>query len=432
MKKSYIISLCAAALLTTACSKEDPFGPESYGEGQFLKSALAVDLNADGYEYRNTRAEADVDDFTVIFNREGSAQPVAKYRYGDMPEIVTLPAGTYTCTATYGENRVAEWESPFFLGTSEEFEVKAYEITSYVEPIVCNLENIKVTIGFDDSLRSHMSDDSYVEVKVGSSSVLNFGLAEADAEKAGYFMHSDETTLVAVFHGKVDGSEIIETKSMNDIRKGSHYKITFKLHNGSDSDVSGSINGTLAVDASVEVIDVNRDIVIGEDDLLDDSERPSEGEDNNPGGENPGNPGDGGDDTKIAPTITAEAPVDLEIVNDGNSLSSCVLLIHSSAPGGITGMTCDIDSPKLTPEELGQLNLAQHIDLVNTPDSMQEGLRNLGFPVCVGGQKDVRFEISPLFIGMLGGLGAAEHHFTITVTDANGTCTKVLKIKYTD
>lgn len=435
MKKSYILPLIASAIIATGCSKENPFdGMSSGSEGQFLKSALSVDINADGFEVRSSRADANVNDFTVIFNREGDAQPAAKYKYGEMPEIVTLPAGSYTVTATYGENRLADWDSPYFLGVSQKFAVEPYEITSYVEPIECKLENIKVTIDFDKSLRDNMTADSYVEVKVGSSTSLNYGIAEADAAKAGYFMHQDEITLVAVFHGTVGGNKITETKSMQNIIKGAHYKITFKLHQDSDSEFNGDADGDIEVDASVTVEDVNRNVSLIEDEPMDDNERPQEGENPGQGGndsDDPNNPGTGDNPpAENAPTITADAPVNLDIVNDGYALTSCVLHINSSHEKGITGLVCDIKSPALTSDDLKDFGLDTHLDLVNTPQSMQEGLETLGLPYSVGGQNYVKFDISR-FITILASVAEGyENSFELTVTDGNGSCTKILRIKF--
>lgn len=279
MKKSYILPFVAAALIATGCSKENGFEP-SEGSGQFLKSALSMDIDAD--RLNQTRAEANLDDFTVVFTLDGHTEPSAKYRYGDMPEVVTLPTGTYTCTATYGENRLAEWDSPYFLGKSETFEVIPYEICSYVEPIMCKLENIKVTIDFDASLRSAMSSDSYVEVRVGSSGSLNYGLAEADSQKAGFFMHTEEVSLVAIFHGTVDGKETVETKSLKNIAKGNHYKITFTLHNGTGGDGNGDISGTVTTDATVTIFSMDVDVPVGDEPLLDDDDRPNEDDEDDP------------------------------------------------------------------------------------------------------------------------------------------------------
>lgn len=422
MKKSYIFSLLAVAAMLTGCSKENPFGDAGGGEGQFLKSALSVDIKADALQRDKamTRAEANPDDFTVIFTREGNPQPVAKYKYGEMPEIVTLPEGKYTCTATYGELRLAEWESPYFLGTSEEFEILPFEITSYVEPIECCLENIKVTIDFDSSLRRAMSSDSYVDVKVGSSTSLKYTLTEADSGKAGYFAHSEETTLVATFNGTIDGEYTVESKSLRNIAKGNHYRITFRLHNGGGSNSDGDVDSDVTVDANVTVVDVTCDVPLGEEPLLDDSERPGE----NPG-EDPGTPEE---PVNNPPLITPVAPVSFDVVNDANSLASCILDIHSDADGGILAFTCDIESPTLTPDELKSVNLSDHLDFVNTPPELEEALTGLGFPVNIGGQKDVRFDITK-FLPMLSMLGSAEHHFTLTVTDANGTTVRTLKLK---
>lgn len=424
MKKSYIFPFLAAAALVTGCSKENPFGGEGSGEGQILKSALAVELNTDETVRKAaTRAGVSLDDFTVVFTRDNA--PVAKYKYSEMPEVVSLPAGEYTCSATYGENRIAEWESPYYLGKSEAFQVEPYEITSYIDPIECKLENIKVTVTFDPVLVSRMSPDSYVEVKVGANDGLNYTTAEASSGKAGYFLHTAETTLVATFCGSVDGSKTTETKSYKDIQRGCHYKLNFKLHNGTGGDGSGDVNGEVVLDASVTVVDINRDVTI-DDDLVD----VDKGEHPNEGGDTPPGPGPGPGTEPELPSIEGVSPVDIDAVNDGNSLSSCVIKVHSSSDDGITGFTCDIVSDKLTPEELVGVGLRDHLDLAETPADLEGVLAGLGFPVNVAGQKDVEFEITGTFLGLMQMLGECEHHFVLTVTDANGTTTKTLKIKF--
>lgn len=430
MKTSYILPLLAAAALVTGCSKEDPFGGREEGEGRFLKSSLSMDINADGLV--NTRGvtragvDADIDDFTVIFTREGNSQPVAKYRYGDMPEVVALQAGTYTCTATYGENRQAEWESPYFLGVSETFEVVPEEIVSYVAPIECRLENIKVTVDFDAALRTAMSADSYAEVKVGSSSALRYGLAEADAQKGGFFMHQEEITLVAVFNGTVDGVETVETKSLRNIDKGNHYKITFRLHPDGTGDGTGDVNANVTVDASVSVVDVEGNVTVGDDVILDDNERPKEDD-----GEDPPTPpvppvGD-------APVIAAQAPADIDAVNETSLFvgtgNQCIINVKSTAEGGITVFTVDIDSDTLTPDELEGVGLGSHLDIAETPDELAAILSSeaFGFPVNVKGQSEVAFNLTQ-FIPMLNALGAGTHKFHFVVSDANGTTKKTLTL----
>lgn len=418
MKNLYILPLCAAALLATGCSKEDPFDGNSGSEGKFLKAALAVDVKADAIERqkKHTRAEANLDDFNIVFTREGEAAPAAKYRYGEMPEVVALKAGTYTVTATCGEDRDAEWESPYYLGKSASFDVVANEITSYVDPIECKLENVMVTISFDAGLASRMSEDSYIEVKVGDNAGLNFTTVEANAGKAGFFRHTAETSLVATFHGKVDGASVVETKSMANVQKGYHYHITFKTHD-TDGDASGDISSTVLVDGTVTTVDVARDVEIAEDEPLDDSERPTEGP-----GDDPNPPVV----EKKAPEIIGEGSIKLDTPNHLTDGDACKVTLRSHAEGGFTSVICVIDSPSLDAATLQSFNLDTTLNLTETPDSMIENLSGFGFPYNIAGDAEATLDLSQ-FIPALAGIGAGqEHKFHLTVTDANGTVTKTL------
>lgn len=408
--------MAALMMLAAGCSKENPFDDGDAANGYFMKSALSVDLRSDENvkDGMPTRADVNINDFNVIFTKVGDSAPFATYKFGEMPDPVVLPQGEYTCTATLGENRNAAWNSPYFLGTSESFEIKANEITSYIDPIECKLENVKVSIKYDPQLKSAVSADSYVEVKLGKSESLKFSADEIENVIPGYFKHNEETTLVATFYGNVDGVQAVETKSYVGVQKGYHYKITFKKHSGA-GDPTGTIESDVMVDASVIVTDVATNIDMPEDELLSDDERPKE----DGGGEDP---------QQQAPTITAKAPVNIDAVNDGNSLQSCIIDIHSYSAAGITAFTCDIDSPTLTQDELADVGLDSHLDLVN-PGSLEEPLISLGFAVNVGGRKDVQFDLTG-FLPLLQTLGSSEHHFILTVTDAYGTTVKTLKIKY--
>lgn len=434
MKNKYIYSLATAALLMSACSKENPFdGPQNLEEGQILKSALAVDMKVDETVRKNspTRADVNLDDFNVVFTQTGHSEPTKKFKYSEMPDVVTLPAGDYTCTATFGENRVAEWESPYYLGTSEEFTINPYEITSYVAPIVCRLENIKVTIDFDASLKSRMNEEAYVEVKVGSSSALKYTAVEAEQQKAGYFLHTAETTLVATFNGKIDGVQTVETKSMQNIEKGNHYKITFRLHTH-DNDPTGDANSNVSVDASVTITDIERNVEIGDEPLVDDTERPSE-EPENP------TPGPGPDEPTASwegPSAEAEAPMSLPASSEWKAENGILTLncsqtitdpfsahvvLNFGSKTGFTEFYADIKSPTLTSEELEGVGLASHLDLVKDDAGLWGtlGPDGLGLPVDLSGKTFAKFDISQFMIP-LSALGNGTHTFEIHAKDANG------------
>ena len=104
----------------------------------------------------------------------------------------------------------------------------------------------------------------------------------------------------------------------------------------------------------------------------------------------------------------------------------------------VTGMTCDLKvtapltiadfkvkiiSATLTPEELAGVGLADEFSLVNDTQFF-ESLKNLGFPVGdeVAGKSELDLSITN-FLGVLNMLGAGEHNFEMSVTDAEGNTT---------
>lgn len=433
--KKYINIFMALVLAFSlaSCSKEDPFGPWSDGEtGRVLKSALAAELtNAEGFPAvfnRGTRAETPTaDDFTVDFIKDGDDAPYASYLYAEMPEVVTLPVGSYKAVAHFGANSSAAWDEPYFEGDTS-FDVEADKITEVVDPIVARLSNVRVSIKFSPSLKANMSNDSRVVVKVGDVGSLEF--SAADEERSAYFAYvPDSNTLTATFSGAVENYPIVESKVYDNVQPGNHYSITFRLHDVADDEV-GSVNSTLTVDASVEVVDLTRELDPDfEDDILEDDLRPIEGNpDVNPG-EDPVNP-----EMPSAPVVTAIAPegdfagmvkTDFSKVNNTNNLY-CAFRVVSTAEGGIQGLKVVIESESLNEDALDEVGLAKNLDLVN-PGDKAEALAGLGFPTYVGGRSSVDFDITS-FMPMLAALGSGDHQFVITVTDANGTTETILRL----
>lgn len=411
------------------CSKEKGFGDEmSDDEGQVLKTALDMSTTSD--QIMVTRAEQGVDlsNFKINFIKKGESVAAKSFTYSEMPDVVTLKVGTYTATAELGQDLNAEWENPYFKGQSEEFDIEAYQITSFISPIECALMNIKATIAFDETLLAAMSPDSYVEVKVGDNPGLNFTTAEATSGKAGYFKHTNENTLVATFHGTVNGSEIVESKSYEGIDKGRWYKLTFKLHQNSGGDPTGGASGEIVVDASVTTEDVNADITLEDDEPLDDSDRPNWGGGDDP---EPPTPDNAPEIIAISQGMVFDTPWSV------TAASECEFKIISHAEGGMQEFTCEIISQDLTPEELGSMNLPNVLDLVNepAPDSKYPNYWNVlgndpfNFPTNVGGQSEVIFKLSD-FMGMMAVFGNHQHTFRFHVKDANGEVNKDLILQF--
>lgn len=412
----------ALAAVLTGCSKEDPFVDPVYDgpTGTLMTRCLAPTLtNVEGTETR--AAIPSTDDFNVVITRKGGARDASgtgtvEYKYSEMPEILTLPVGDYKVYAHHGDNKSAAWDEPYYYGESE-FGIDANKITDEVEPIVAKLSNIRVTIVYHPSLLSAMSDDSKVEVKAGTAGTLTFSPGET---RSAYFKYVNASqTLAATFTGIVDGAEVVQTKTHANVKPGNHYRITFRVH-GIDPDEDGDITGTISVDANVEV--VNKDVTINgeQEEFLEDDWRPNQGN-----GEGPVTPPVG---DKTLPTAIALEPtgeyagfdkLDLNAVNEVTDHLYCAWKVVSEAEGGFQAFTVDIISNTLTPEELEEVHLASHLDLIN-PGQFEEGLSSMGFPVKIGGQSETSFDITG-FLTLMQVLGEANHEFKLTVTDANGT-----------
>ena len=450
MKKfKYIYLISALAVGVASCSTEAPFSEDKLdGEGRLLTSAIAVELKTEENLVRAASVEPDVNDFTVDFlNAENPGDPVRSFRYGDMPEVVTLPVGDYIARAYYGgeygsSESTAAFSAPYFKGESARFSIVENKITDNIGTVECSLANVKVTILFDEKLVDVMDANSTVTVRVGEKGSLSF---TKDTEESGYF-HYDEgsNTISAEFSGVVDGDNTTESKSYNNVQPGNHYRITFKLHSIDPNEpgeiTPGKPGEEIKIDATVKLEDLTGEGGIDvnpsdEDIYMKDDRYPNEG-DPDPGPDNPDNPDNPGE----GPTVTPYRPegadgtvmVDLDKVNNADGLI-CALRIESNTEGGFTGFTVDIVSEQLTASELEVIGLAQHLDLAETPENLKEALTDLGFPVDVKGMKSVEFDITG-FMPMLAGLGTGEdpfviHTFVLNITDANGTTKKELKIK---
>ncbi|MDE6008761.1 MAG: DUF4493 domain-containing protein [Muribaculaceae bacterium] len=432
MKSIYNILLCASlAGLLGACASEAPWeGPKDRGEGSFAKSALNLKVQTD-HVIKQTRAgkEVEMDMVYVNFFDNKSGHLKDFYLYGQMPEVVALEEGDYYVTAVYThdgtqEHRAAAWDYPFYQGKSDMFTIKPNQITTDLGTIKCALENVMTSVVFDPMLREHMSEeDSFVELKLKEGSdVLNFTVKEQDNENYGYFHIEGEQSLVATFKGKIDGAYTDEVKTVANVEAGNHYRITFKLHDYQGEN-SGNAAMDIMLDASVTTTDVDGNVSIEEAGIgdydLGDNERPSE----NP--EEPIIP-----DQPTAPLITSTGSIKLGEKHLYVPGEEVVLNIVSST--GIEVFEVDIVSPSLSPEELAQVGLAAHLDLVN-PGELKEPLNNLGLLKgdSVKGEKEVKFDITN-FMPLLAVLGDGVHTFNLTVGDADERITKeslIIEIK---
>ena len=413
MKKIFKFAIFAiCALIFAACGKETPFAP-SDGEGVLSTKRMIVTIEN---EENVVRSSIDVANFLVDICK--GDEIVEHYVFSEMPEVITLPVGQYTVKVRSGELQPVAWDEPYFVGT-QDFTVEQKKITE-VETVVCKLANVRVSVLFNSDLLAMMSDDSKVTVEMGNTgTTIDFAKNET---RSAYFAYVEgSNTLVATFRGTIGGSQYEEFKAYTDVAPGNHYKITYSFHQGGlPGDEGAIVFSGVTVDATVTeenlTINVNPD-----DEILDDDDRPVNGDDDDPNPPTPPEPGSGPE--IIVPDDSDIVMDAVNTVVDGNTYK---LLFKSET--GFTTFKVDIISDYLTDDFLTEAGLGAHLDLIN-PGSLEDGISGLELPVNIGGQKEVTFDISKLVPLLATGPGGMTHTFRVTVADASGTVVKDLKFK---
>ena len=271
-----MIGVAALAAMTSCDSPTYPGGEgtdeKNEGEGSVSFANMSISVKNSEIIINSRAGSEDVSKYTVSIKRvdgtsAASAEGNQSFIYGNMPELIALPVGDYVVEAYNAEEQVAAFDAPYFQGESNQFTVKANDIVT-VDPIVCTLKNVKVSIDYTDELRAHMSDVT-VTVKVAESETLDFA---GDETRSGYFKYVEgNTTIAATFNGKVDGFEVSDYRVLtNAVAPGYHHTITFSLKDTpTPPDEHGSIGDTgISLDATVARVDVNGDIDPGDEELI--------------------------------------------------------------------------------------------------------------------------------------------------------------------
>lgn len=376
-----IIAVSATALLMVSCDND--WNPDKLlsTDGEVLFTSMNVDVD-NSIKETLPATGVDVNDYSVSITNTATHAVCGNWKYSDMPQVITLPAGDYKIDIENAPLQAAAWDSPYYH-VDRLFSVKENEICSLGE-MTCVLSNVAVSVRYSDALKAALGNDVNVTVSAADNASLDFS---ADEARIGYFaMPDDASTLVASFSGTINGHYTTLVKTFTGIKTGQHHYVTFSVNNG-------SIDPGLIIDADITFDDVDIDI---------------------PGGEEP-DPGDRpGEDG--APTITSQT-LDLNGVN--TVTDDLVARVDIAAPNGIDRLEVTIVSESLTPDELTGVGLTDHFDLAH-PGEFDDALQGLGFQTGsdIIGKESLTFDISsfmPLLVFFPG-----NHNFQLDVTDSKG------------
>jgi hypothetical protein len=435
--KIFSILLTVAAMVGfSACS--DDWNPDAEGSGQLRTASLGVEV--DGAETIvsdnsgakksikavSSRATIDLSNFIVAVSTSAGKE-VERWTYSTMPELPTFAAGEYTVTVKSHEVEPAAWNAPYYEGT-QTFTIVANQITE-VETVVCKLANIRVSVAFTDDLLAAFDNANEVSVKVSIDNAGTNSLTFTPSEtRSGYFQAlSDLQTLRIDFSASILGNVETFTKTIDNVEKGQHRKITFGLT--SNPNLPPDELGTIINDGQGITIDntVDEDDPIETnfdwyEDNTNSNGRP--GDEDFDDGDKPGQGGEEGGETSeetitfTSETLNLEGPNNVDEFGTDEGKKDAIVTINSA--NGFKNLTVNIVSDYLTEDMMTSVGLATEFDLAN-PGSFEVGLKGLGFKtgteITADGVTEVPFDITQ-FMAFITKSG--DHKFIITVVDKTG------------
>lgn len=419
MKNIFLICLTLMVVLFTfsACHSEkmETGATDITGQLSLASMKMEVDLKVDTV-YPQSRAGVDVSNFLLtIKNSQG--EQVEQYTYSEMPEIISLPVGTYTVVASSAEAATNGFDVPFYTGSTEQFTIKENELTE-VSALTCRLANVMISVEYDEELRKLMGEDVVTTVKIGDNSL---DIPSSETRKAYLIAPASASSMEITLKGTIDGEFVTEVNRVDEVQAGQYNIIKYVLSPVDDgnNNVGGKLNIAINVDSSMtssdETVGVNPGAEPGIEDF------PTEGgEEPDQGGESEGDGEEPTSTITIAGKDLGGSPFNID--QNQTITGETTLIVGIEAPAGIQNLkvkitSADNDDFNGIGEGLGEFDLA-HSDSMN--ENAQAMIPVLGLPIddAVLNQTNLDFNISK-FTSMLAGFKGT-HTFKITVTDNQG------------
>lgn len=413
MKNIFLICLTLMAVLFTfsACHSEkmETGATDVTGQLSLASMKMEVDLKVDTV-YPQSRAGVDVSNFLLtIKNSQG--EQVEQYTYSEMPEIISLPVGTYTVVASSAEAATNGFDVPFYTDSTEQFTIKENELTE-VFALTCRLANVMISVEYDEELRKLMGEDVVTNVKIGDNSL---DIPSSETRKAYLIAPASAGSMDITLKGTIDGESVTEVKRVDNVQAGQYNIIKYVLNSvddGTNSNVGGNLNIAINIDSSMTSSDETVGVNPGEEPGIDDF--PTDG------GEEPGDgdgDGEGGitSDISITGKDLGGSPFDIDQTQ--TITGATTLIVGIEAPAGIQNLKVTISSDN---EDFGSIGASfGTFDLAN-PGDKESMIAELGLPygTAVKDKTELDFDIST-FTSLLIPFDGT-HTFNIAVTDNQG------------
>lgn len=423
MKNIFLICFTLMVVLFTfsACHSEkmETGATDVTGQLSLASMKMEVDLKVDTVAYPQSRAGVDVSNFLLtIKNSQG--EQVEQYTYSEMPEIISLPVGTYTVVASSAEAATNGFDVPFYTGSTEQFTIKENELTE-VSALTCRLANVMISVEYDEELRKLMGEDvvTTVTIKEKTQDMIikeySLDIPSSETRKAYLIAPASAGSMDITLKGTIDGESVTEVKRVDNVQAGQYNIIKYVLNSvddGTNSNGGGNLNIAINIDSSMTSSDETVGVNPGEEPGIDDF--PTDG------GEEPGDgdgDGEGGitSDISITGKDLGRSPFDIDQTQ--TITGATTLIVGIEAPAGIQNLKVTISSDN---EDFGSIGASfGTFDLAN-PGDKESMIAELGLPygTAVKDKTELDFDIST-FTSLLIPFDGT-HTFNIAVTDNQG------------
>ncbi len=417
MKFLKITTLVAmAAVVLTGCLNEDmkiTGGDEADGgKGYLSLSALDVQCRvhhkpvdegkAEEDLATRSRATVDVNDFDCYILKESGEQVLA-FKYGQRPSgNIELEKGKYILKMISGTVEGAAWEAPVY-GHEEPFVITSKKVTT-LEPIVCTMLNIQVSVSYTADLRAALSDDTTATVTIDPNSIV-FGIDETRSAYFAATKPSNDLNIVIKGMYTPEGKDVASafemTSTIENVKAGEYSDITLLIEYSQEGNIA--INTTIYKWVEDDEIVCDFSSVVLESFLEDESTKP----------------------TIVWAGNDIDAPLNLtpdKFDGSGNYMDDVIIEIDTQST--IASLLVNVNS---TNEELNksftESGLAS-IDMCNVTSFQATMLKAMDYPVNdeVLGHKAVSFNLKSQIKVLYDYEGT--HSFKITAIDEKGNSTE--------
>ena len=207
--------------LMMACQEEEIMDKTAGFQVSLQDMGVAIETKSTPAELGKPLA----DQFKLKAVKNGDSSPLFDGNYTS--QTIPASAGTYTISASYGDNPVLALDAPYYLGDTTNVVIKEGEQKKIT--LSCKVANALASASFPTDTELKKIFSSYwVKVVVGKSSCK----LTSDSKKSAYFQA--EKQVAFYFEGtKVSGKDFSEELKHKDLpsvlKAGHHVKLTLKL-----------------------------------------------------------------------------------------------------------------------------------------------------------------------------------------------------------